>query len=105
MLFLQIVFLTFEVFGVFCAIVLLCEWLFASPQVVVAIELHTPEDAADLAYLLEEVQHTAIRRGSGRIVVLIAQPLMEGTLGMGTELYASVMELIDRYDADCYLIE
>ena len=62
MLFLQIVFLTFEVFGVFCAIVLLCEWLFASPQVVVAIELHTPEDAADLAYLLRAIPKTTLPR-------------------------------------------
>ena len=105
MLFLQILFWTLAIFGAFSAIVLVCEWAFASPQVVIAVELHTQEDAASLDLLLEEAEHTALRRGSARTVVLISQSLMDGTLGTGTELCESVMELIDRYGADCYLIE
>jgi hypothetical protein len=105
MLFLQMFFWALAIFGAFSAIVLLCEWLFASPQVVIAVELHTREDAASLDLLLEEAEHTSVRRGGMRTVVLISQSLMDGTLGVGTELYESVMELIDRYDADCYLIE
>ena len=105
MLFLQIIFWAVSIFGAFCAIVLLCEWLFASPQVVIAVELRTREDAAVLDLLLEEAEHTALRCGGTRTVVLISQFLMDGTLGTGTELYESVAELIDRYDADCYLIE
>ena len=105
MLFFQMVFWTLAVFGAFSAVVLLCEWLFSSQQVVVAVELRTREDAASLALLLDEAEHTALRRGRRRIVVLVSQNLMDGTLGIGTELHESVMEMIDGYDADCYLIE
>lgn len=105
MLFLQIIFWTLAIFGAACAIVILCEWLFASRQVVVAVELRTREDAAALEILLEEAEHTAIRRGGTRTVVLISQSLMDGTLGVGEELFESARELLDRYDADCYLIE
>ena len=105
MLFLQLVFWTLAVFGAFCAILLLCEWLFASRQVVVAVEIRTREDATALELLLEEAERTSLRRGSTRTVVLISQSLMDGTLGLGTELFESVLELIDRFDADCYLIE
>ena len=105
MLFLQMIFWVLAIFGAFCAIVLLCRWLFASPQVVIAVELRTREDAAVLDMLLEEAEHTSFRCGGTHTVVLISQSLMDGTLGIGTELYESVTELIDRYDADCYLIE
>ena len=105
MLFLQMVFWALAIFGGFWAILLLCEWLFASPQVVVAVELHTREDAYAIDLLLAEAEHTALRCGGTHTVVLISQSLMDGTLGIGAELYESVTELIDRYDADCYLIE
>ena len=105
MLFLQAFFWALAVFGAFSAITTLCEWLFASQQVVIAVELRTREDAIVLENLLEEAEHTALRRGGTRTVVLISQSLMDGTIGIGTELYESATELIDRYDADCYLIE
>ena len=105
MLFLQVIFLALAIFGAFSAILFFCEWLFASPQLVAAVELRTKEDVASLSCLLEEAERTSLRRGNARIAVLIAQALMDGTIGTGTTLCDSVMELIDRYDADCYLIE
>ena len=105
MLFLQILFWSLAIFGAFSAMIVCCEWLFASRQIVVAVELRTKEDASSLDLLLEEAEQTALRRGSAHTVVLISQSLMDGTLGIGSELCESVIELIDRYEADCYLIE
>ena len=105
MLFLQIVFLTLALFGAFCAVLMLCDWLFASRQISVAVEVREREDAEILDFLLREAMRTSLCRGKARTVVLIASSLMDGTLGVGTDLFDHVSEIIDRYAADCYLIE
>ena len=46
-----------------------------------------------------------MRKGKARLVVLLSSELMEGTVGEGEDLYPEYQELLDLYDADCYLID
>ncbi len=104
-LFWRIVLLACAVFGAYCAIKTLAEALFSSDRVTVALEIREKEDADDLDMLLCEAQSTSLRRGRTRVVVLISSDLMDGTVGEGDELYDSYMNLLDRYGAECYLID
>ena len=105
MLFLELLFLAFALFGAFCTVMTLCEWLFSSRQIAVSVEIRDEEDAASLDLLLAEAAHTSLRRGHARTVVLISVELMDGTLGIADELFEHVSDLLDRYGADCYLID
>ena len=104
-LFWNILVLSLSVFGAYCAIKTFSEALFSSDRITVALELREPQDAEDMDMLLREAQSVSVRRGRARVVVLISTELMDGTLGEGEELYDGYMELLDRYGAECYLID
>lgn len=95
----------FSVFGVYCALRTLVEWLSASERVAVAVEVRTKQDADVLDMLLHEARSAFLRRGHARIVVLVSTDLMDGTLGEGEELLDDYIDLLSRYGAECYLID
>ena len=94
----------FAAFGLYCALRMLAESLFASDRIAVAIEIETRGDARDLDMLLHEARVLFGRRRGMRIVVLLSAELMDGTLGEGTTLSPACEELLERYGAECYLM-
>jgi hypothetical protein len=95
----------FAVFGFFCAARMLCELVFASPQIAVAIEVREKQDVQELDMLLHEARAAFLRKGRARLVVLISSDLMDGTVGDGEELSPLYDELLEEYGAECYLID
>ncbi len=104
-LFWNILVLSLSVFGAYCAIKTFSEALFSSDRITVALEVRERQDAEDMDMLLREAQSVSVRRGRPRVVVLLSNELMDGTVGEGEELYDDYMELLDRYGAECYLID
>ncbi len=95
----------FAVFGFYCVIRLFCELLFAPSQLAVAVEVREREDAEMLDMLLQDARGAFLRRGHARLVVLLSYELMDGTVGIGEELLPHYKELLEQFDAECYLIE
>lgn len=104
-LFFPVLTVLFSVFGFLCALHMLCEWLFASEQITAAIEIKEKKDAEMLDMLLHEAGSASLRKGRGRLVVLLSADLMDGTVGLGETLSPFYQDLIDRYGAECYLID
>ena len=97
--------LLFSVFGFFSAVRMLTDWIFASEQVCVAIEIMEKKDADMLDMLLHEAQSAFFKNSAIAPVVLISTDLMNGIMGEGEELYEQYSALLDRFGAKCYLIE
>lgn len=95
----------FAAFGVYCALHAMAELLFPTHQIAVAVEIATPEDAENLDALLYDAKRMFRRRGGMRTVVLLSADLMDGRVGRGEELFDEYDELLDRYGAECYLID
>lgn len=95
----------FAAFGLYCAMRMLVEALFSSDRIAVAIEVETHGDAEELDMLLHEARVVFGRRRGTRLIVLLSSALMDGTLGTGTELTPACEELLDRYGAECYLMD
>ena len=105
MLLFYIVLSLFAVFGFFCAVRLFTELIFASEQIAIAIEVRNRNDAEMLDMLLHEAVSAFLRRGRSHIVVLLSAELMDGTVGEGEDLLPRYQDLLDRYGAECYLID
>ena len=97
--------LVFAVFGLWCVIRMAAEIFFSPQQIAIAVEIRNEEDAEMLDVLLHEAGSAFLRKGKARLVVLLSSELMEGTVGEGEDLYPEYQELLDLYDADCYLID
>ena len=95
----------FAVFGFFCAARILFEIFFSSDRLAVAVEVRSEEDVSELDFLLHEARGSFLRRRAARLVVFISADLMNGTVGAGEELFPPYRDLLDRYGADCYLID
>lgn len=94
----------FAVFGFFCAVRVMADLLFPNKRISVAVEVWTREDAEELDLMLGEAAARSMQRGA-RLVVLLSVELMDGTVGVGEELLDYYAELLDRFGAECYLIE
>lgn len=105
MLFLHIAVALFAVFGFFCAVSAFLELLFASDRITAAVEVRERRDVDELDMLLAEARGAFLRKGKTRLVVLLSTDLMDGTVGEGDELHDEYADLLDRYGAECYLIE
>ena len=93
------------IYGLSCAARVLTEWIFPQKRLVMAVELCTEEDARDLDLLLSMARTSVMRRGRGRICVLISTELMQGQMGQDLTLYEEYEALLEQYGAECYLIE
>ena len=104
-LFGSILVLWLAVFGAYCAIRTVSEAFVSSDRIAVALEVREQADVNDMDMLLQEARSLSVGRGRSRVVVLISADLMDGTVGFGEELLEPYAALLDRYGADCYLID
>lgn len=95
----------FAVYGFFCALRALANFFGVPGQLMVAVEVQTKEDADMLDVLLHEAYSAFFQKRRARIVVLFSQALMDGTIGLGEDLYDKYSDLLDAYGAECYLID
>ena len=95
----------FAAFGVYCALHAMAELLFPTQQIAVAVEIRTMEEMENLDTLLYDAKQVFWRRGGMRTVVLLSADLMDGRAGRGDELLDRYDEILERYGAECYLIE
>ena len=94
----------FAVFGFYCAMRTVADLFWAPKQLYVAIEVQNKEDAEMLDVLLHEAYSAFFRKGH-RIVVLLSGDLMDGTVGLGEELFEKYSDLLELYGAECYLVD
>ena len=94
----------FAVFGLYCAMRTVVGLLFPSQQISVAVEVRNKGDAENLDILLQEAAESSLQRGA-HLVVLLSVDLMNGIVGTGEELSEYYADLLDRFGAECYLIE
>ena len=95
----------FAVIGLWSSLSIVLELVFPCEQVTLAVKVQNKQDADMLDMLLHEARSAFLRRGRTRLVVLISSSLMDGTVGVGEELYAPYAETIDAFGAECYLID
>ena len=104
-LILQVAVALFAVFGFYCALRLFADLFFASEQIVVAVEIRDQKDAEMLDVLLHEAWSAFFRKRHGRLVVLLSYELMDGRVGVGEVLFPAYLEILERWGAECYLID
>ena len=95
----------FAAWGVYCALHAIAELLFPTHQISVAVEIRTMEDIENLDTLLYDAKQMFGRRGGMHTVVLLSSDLMDGRAGRGDELLDRYDEILERYGAECYLID
>ncbi len=95
----------FAVYGFYCALRMLADLLWAPKQLCVAVRVQTREDADMLDVLLHEADSAFFANRRASICVLVSAALMDGTIGLGDELFDPYAELLEEYNADCYLID
>lgn len=94
----------FGVFGLYSILRILVDWLFPPQGLCIAVEVLDKRDAEALDMLLTDAVAKAFCRG-GRPIVLLSTSLMDGTVGEGDALSEQYAALLDRFGAECYLIE
>ena len=94
----------FAVFGFYCALRMVADLFWAPRQLYAAVEVQNKEDAEMLDVLLHEAYSAFFRKGH-RIVVLLSSDLMDGTVGVGEELFDQYSDLLELYGAECYLVD
>ncbi len=95
----------FAVYGFFCALRLLADLLWAPRQLAVAVTVQNREDADMLDVLLHEADSAFFTNRNAPIIVLVSAALMDGTVGLGEELFDTYADLLEEYGAECYLID
>ena len=94
-----------SVFGFYCFLRMVFDFFFARKLFWITVEIREERDADMLDMLLHEAGSAFLRKGRVRLVVLLSTALMDGTVGFGEELLEEYAALLDRYGAECYLIE
>ena len=94
----------FAVFGFYCALRMAADLFWNPKQIAIAVEVRNTKDAEMLDVLLHEAYSAFFRKGH-RIVVRLSGELMDGTVGVGEELFEKYSDLIQTYGAECYLID
>ena len=104
-LILQVAVALFAIFGFYCALRLFTDLFFASEQIAVAVEIRDQKDAEMLDVLLHEAWSAFFRKRHARLVVLLSYELMDGRVGVGEVLFPAYLEILERWGAECYLID
>ena len=97
--------LLFSVFGFSCAVWMLADWGTAPNNQALAVLIMNQNDADLLDLLLEDARHSFFTKCSKSPVVLISSELMNGTVGFDDVLFEKYEQILDRYGAECYVIE
>ncbi len=99
-LFFGIMGVAFALFGLVCAIELIVEACFPDRRIFTVVEVRTAEDADALDLLLSEAKRTSMRSVSSRVGVLLS-----GDVLCDREIPPKMLEILDRFGAECYLCE
>ena len=99
-LFFGIMGVAFALFGLVCAIELIVEACFPDRRIFTVVEIRSPEDAEVLDLLLAEAKRTSMRSVSSRVGVLMSENVL-----CDGEVPPKMLEILDRYGAECYLCE
>ena len=92
--------IAFALFGLVCAVELIVEAFFPDRRIFTVVEIRSAKDAKVLDLLLAEAKRTSMRSASSRVGVLLSESLLhEG------EIPQPMLDLLERYDADCFLCE
>ena len=97
----------FAVFGFYCVLQMLLDALASVDRFWVTVKIRNENDADMLDMLLHEANSAFFRKKRARTVVLISSALFaNGTVGRsdGT-LYDTYADVIDRYGAECYIMD
>lgn len=96
-----------SVFGFYCLLKTLMEWLFSSERLWIAVEVREEKDADMLDMLLHEADSAFFRRRGMKTVVMISSDLFDREI-VGTAdgvLYDQYAALLDEYAAECYIMD
>ena len=88
------------VFGLWCAIKVLGDLIFAPRCLMAAIEIKNEKDAEMLDVLLQQAHSAFFCQRIRRIVVLIDAQLLQGCLGTDGVPSEQVLELLAHFGAD-----
>ena len=99
-LFLGILGVAFALFGLVCAIELIVEACFPDRRIFTVVEIRSLEDAEVLDLLLAEANRTSWRSASSRVGVLLS-----GDVLCDGKIPQKMLDILDRYGAECYLCE
>ena len=98
-LFFEILLCAFAVFGLWCAMRLLCEACLGSKSIRMAIVIDSPERAAELPQLIDEARaYLSCRRGDGLVV------LCDAALGENGEIPPLLTACCQGYGVPCRLV-
>ena len=97
--------LLFSVFGFSCAVWMLADRGTAPNNQALAVLIMNQNDADLLDLLLEDARCSFFAKRARSPVVLISSDLMDGTVGIDGTLFEKYEQILDRYGADCYVIE
>ena len=97
--------LLFSVFGFCCAVWMLVDWKTATDNQAIAVMILNERDAKMMDLLLEDAKRSFFSKRARIPVVLISSELMSGTVGIDQTLFEDYERILDRYGAECYLID
>jgi hypothetical protein len=101
----EIVAAALAVFGFYCVVKMISEWLLAPSGLSVAVTVYDEAAADNLDLLLHEARRSLRCCKHRHIVVLFSSQLMQGHVGYGELLRPDIEALVRRYEADCYVVE
>ena len=106
-LILQIMIAFFSVFGFCSALQTVLDIVFTSKHYWITVKVRDEKDADMLDMLLHEAASAFFKKRGTRTVVLISSSLFQnGTVGSADGiLYDRYAELIEEYEAECYVME
>ncbi len=99
-LFLGIMGVAFALFGLVCAIELIVEACFPDRRIFTVVEIRSLEDSEVLDLLLAEAKRTSMRSVSSRVGVLLS-----GDVLCDGKIPPKMLDILDRFGAECYLCE
>ncbi len=103
-LFVQICIAVFAVFGFCSAVHTLLDLLFLPRQLAVAVRVETVSDAEDLDLLLSQAKTFGGGCAKHSPVVLLSAALAK-KMEQDAPMKERSLEAMERYSADCYLVE
>ena len=92
-------------FGFCCVVWVIADWCTGSQNQATAVLILNERDARMMDLLLQEAKGAFSFKGKRNPVVLISYDLMHGTVGYDDMLFEEYERVLERYGAECYLIE
>jgi len=99
-LFFGVMGVAFALFGLVSAVELIVEACYPERRIFAVVEIRDEKDAEVLDLLLAEAKRTSVRPSSARVGVLLSERLLHKG-----EIPKEMLDIMERYGAECYLCE